>query len=321
MKRLFAFALTALMLMGCFTGCCCCDFGLGDRIEQIVGEEMNEIVEEQVGQLIGGEQFGQLIGGEQFGQLIGGEITLPKNEATEPPDSDQWMPGNELGLVEPGVLTVATCSDFPPYVYTDDNGAPVGIDMDIVQTIAKKLDLDLVIMDMEFTDALAAVQEGKADMVIGGIVATEDRKEKMDFSMVYTTNTQDILITGRANIKTLDDLQYCKIGVLKNTPAAVYCAEEYGEDNIRLFDDMRELLMNLSSFRVDCVVIDRDLAEHIVYNTSASYLCDYCVEDYQIGVAKGNSALKDVINEVLGELIADGTINGIIDTYYHGYFS
>ena len=97
MKRLFAFALTALMLMGCFTGCCCCDFGLGDRIEQIVGEEMNEIVEEQVGQLIGGEQFGQLIGGEQFGQLIGGEITLPKTEATEPPDSDQWMPGMGRG--------------------------------------------------------------------------------------------------------------------------------------------------------------------------------------------------------------------------------
>ena len=307
MKRLFAFALTALMLMGCFTGCCCCDFGLGDRIEQIVGEEMNEIVEEQVG---------QLIGGEQFGQLIGGEITLPKNEATEPPDSDQWMPGNELGLVEPGVLTVATNTDFPPYAYTNEYGESCGIDMDIAHALAEKLNLDLVIMDMEFTDALAAVQEGKADVVISGITATEDRMQKMEFSDVYATNTLVIMISERSNIKTVDDLHDSRIGVKENTVESLYCAEDFGYSNVKTYDSYLDAILSLERNRVDCIVLDRAVAEaHGITHSLLSILDEYCVEDYRIGMAKDNDELRDAVNEALSELISDGTVQEIIRSY------
>ena len=42
---------------------------------------------------------------------------------------------------------------------------------------------------------------------------------------------------------------------------------------------------------------------------------EYVTENYAIGVAKGNTALLDAINTALKELIADGTVQEIIDKY------
>ena len=38
-------------------------------------------------------------------------------------------------------------------------------------------------------------------------------------------------------------------------------------------------------------------------------------EQYSIGVNKGNTALLDAVNGALNELIADGTVQSIIDSY------
>lgn len=42
---------------------------------------------------------------------------------------------------------------------------------------------------------------------------------------------------------------------------------------------------------------------------------EFAVEDYAIGFAKGNTALKDAVNAALSELIADGTVQSIVDKY------
>ena len=42
---------------------------------------------------------------------------------------------------------------------------------------------------------------------------------------------------------------------------------------------------------------------------------EYAVEDYAIAVSKENPALRDAINTALNELIADGTVQGILDKY------
>ena len=42
---------------------------------------------------------------------------------------------------------------------------------------------------------------------------------------------------------------------------------------------------------------------------------EYVSEDYAICFAKDNTALKDKVNGALKELIADGTVQSIIDKY------
>ena len=42
---------------------------------------------------------------------------------------------------------------------------------------------------------------------------------------------------------------------------------------------------------------------------------EYAVEDYAIGLNKGNTALLDAINGALAELISDGTVQSIVVKY------
>ena len=42
---------------------------------------------------------------------------------------------------------------------------------------------------------------------------------------------------------------------------------------------------------------------------------EYVTEDYAAAMCKDNKALYDAVNAALEELIADGTVKGIVDKY------
>lgn len=92
-----------------------------------------------------------------------------------------------------GNLIVATNAQFAPYEY-HDNGEIIGIDMDMAQALADKLDKKLKILDIEFDSIITAVQGGKADIGIAGMTVTKDRLKNIDFTNSYTTSRQVIIV-------------------------------------------------------------------------------------------------------------------------------
>ena len=75
--------------------------------------------------------------------------------------------------------------------------------------------------------------------------------------------------------------------------------------------------MALNSGKVDCVVIDNEPAKVFVENNPGLKILDteYITEDYAAAVSKDNPELLAEIDKALGELIADGTVAGIIEKY------
>lgn len=92
-----------------------------------------------------------------------------------------------------GVLKMATNAEFEPYEYME-GGKVVGIDVDIAQAIADKLDMKLEIDNIEFDAIITAVQSDKADIGIAGMTVTEDRLENIDFTDTYTKAKQVIIV-------------------------------------------------------------------------------------------------------------------------------
>ncbi|MBQ8329517.1 MAG: amino acid ABC transporter substrate-binding protein [Lachnospiraceae bacterium] len=229
----------------------------------------------------------------------------------------------EIKTVEAGKLHMATNAAFPPYEMISDNGGFEGIDVEIATLIAQKLGLELVVDDMEFGSVITSVQGGKSDIAMAGLTVTDERKQNVDFTESYATGVQVIIVPEGSDIQTVDDLANNKmIGVQDGTTGYIYCSSPvedggYGEDHVTSYPNGAMAIEALKGGKVDAVVIDNEPAKAFVQANAGLKILDteYIVENYAIGISKDNNGLRDAVNNALKELIADGSVQLIVDKY------
>ena len=225
--------------------------------------------------------------------------------------------------VTPGKLTMSTNASFPPYEMVADDGSFEGIDIEVAGAIAQKLGLELQVDDMGFDACLQAAQTGKSDIVMAGVTVTEERQAVMDFSNSYANGVQVVIVKEGSPIQTVDDLANANmIGCQMGTTGYIFCSDTpenggFGEDHVTPYDDGAAAVQALMNGQIDAVVIDNKPAQEYVAANPGLKILDgeFTNEDYAIGVAKGNTALLDAINDALEELSNDGTIQSIVDKY------
>ena len=278
MKKVFALALTVLMVMSMFAGC-----GSSNTAKATTAAT---------------------------------EAPATTAEATAAETTAAATAASELKTVEAGKLIMSTNAAFPPYEMVADDGSFEGIDVEVAGAIAGKLGLELVVDDMDFDAALLAVQQNKSDIVMAGVTVTEDRQLVMNFSDSYATGVQVVIVKEGSDV-TLDNLGEKMIGTQRGTTGYIYTSDDYGDDHVTAYDNGASAVQALLNGQVDCVVIDSAPAEAFVASNAGLTILDteYVTESYAIGVNKDNTALLDAINQALAELTADGTIQSIVDKY------
>ena len=278
MKKVFALALTVLMVMSMFAGC-----GSSNTTKTTTATEAPA--------------------------ATAAETTAAATTAAE-------TAAAELKTVESGKLIMSTNAAFPPYEMVADDGSFEGIDVEVAGAIAEKLGLELVVDDMDFDAALLAVQQNKSDIVMAGVTVTEDRQLIMNFSDSYATGVQVVIVKEGSDV-TLDNLGEKMIGTQRGTTGYIFTSDDYGDDHVTAYDNGASAVQALMNGQVDCVVIDAAPAEAYVDANPGLTILDteYVTENYAIGVNKDNTALLDAINGALAELTADGTIDTIIGKY------
>jgi len=224
--------------------------------------------------------------------------------------------------IESGKLIMATNAQFPPYeMVADGEGVNKtgfeGIDVEIATELAKRLNLTLVIDDMDFDAALVAVQNNRCDMVLAGLSYSEERDEVMDFSDPYAQGVQVVIVKEGSSIASIDDLDGAMIGTQRGTTGYIYCTGDYGDDHVSAYDNGALAVKALLNGQVDCVVIDQAPAkEYVAQNEGLAILdTNYVLEDYCIAVDQGNADLQKLLNDTLKAMIEDGTVQAILDKY------
>ena len=231
--------------------------------------------------------------------------------------------GSKTKTVEDGKLIMATNAQVPPYEFYEGETI-VGIDAEIAGAIANKLGLELVIEDMEFDSIIEAVKSGKADIGMAGMTVSAERQEVVDFTASYATGRQVVIVAEDSAITSVDDLfvegnNYI-IGVQRNTTGDLYTTwdlEDAGLATIDRYSKGADAVQALLTGKVDCVVIDNEPAKAFVAEVSGLKILDteYVEEQYAGAMSKDNKALYEAVNKAMEELIADGTVQSIIDSY------
>ena len=120
-----------------------------------------------------------------------------------------------------------------------------------------------------------------------------------------------------SDIKTIDDLKGKKIGVQTSTTGDLYASDDFGEENVVKYENGAIAVQALVSGKVDCVIIDNQPAKKYVEANEGLAILDtaYAEEDYAICFNKDNADLQQKVNKALEELIADGSVQKIVDKY------
>ncbi len=241
-------------------------------------------------------------------------------------DASNVASNDTTGNAEDKVLVMATNAFFPPYEYYDANGKVVGIDAEIAAAIAAKLGMELKIEDMKFDSIITSVSTGGADFGMAGMTVTEDRKKDVNFTNTYATGKQVVIVKEGGSVASLDDLAGKKIGVQLGTTGDIYATGDYGtnEDetengNVIRYNNGNEAVMALVGGDVAAVIIDNEPAKALVAANAGKGLAiletEYVYEEYAIAVSKENTELLNKLNSAIDALIADGTVQKIIEKY------
>ncbi len=223
---------------------------------------------------------------------------------------------------------VETNAFFAPFEYYD-NRKIVGVDVEIINKVAEKLNAKIDIKNVEFDMIIDNVANGViADAGAAGLTITPARAEKVDFSIPYYTSVQyvifkddnapeerdghivwealngKILGTQTGSTGYIFTSNEIKDGVLKDTNTSIK-----GLDSYQLAADA------IGAHIIDYAIADELAAKFIIeknpelkalplYYQGDEANEDYPVEEsYAIAVNKERTELLNAFNEVLEEML------------------
>ena len=217
-----------------------------------------------------------------------------------------------------GKMTVATSPDFPPFESLE-GGKVVGIEVDILNLIAKELGVELEIVQMDFDSVLTAIQSAKYNCGMSGITANEDRKKNMLFTDPYYNAAQVIVVKADSAIKGKTDLKDKTVSVQTGTTAEAGCGDE--GIAVQAFAANADAKAALTTGKVDAWVVDNLTAIQMVTEADGLVILEEKMteEPYAFAFAFGSEDLVAEINKIQAKLIEDGTVQKIFENYGETY--
>lgn len=221
-----------------------------------------------------------------------------------------------------GQLVVETEATYPPYEYLDDNGDFAGCDIFLAQKIADAIGVKLAMMDTAFDSIIMDIQQGQGDLGIAAFTISEERAEKIDFSDSYEASMQLLVVkTGNEDLYTTKEaLAGLKVGAQMGTVQSQLITKVFGEDALFELEAYGPLSLEVANGNIAGFVADGAVAESYVTASDgklavANYV--FTAEEANFGKAvvikKGEDDLKAIVNQVIAEVLADGSYQAAYD--------
>lgn len=215
-------------------------------------------------------------------------------------------------------------AEFPPYGYKDDSGNYVGFDLDLAQEVCNRNNWTLVKQPIDWDAKDAEIDSGSIDCIWNGFTIN-GRENDYTWSDAYIDNKQVVVVKSDSGINSLADLKGKIVETQKDSSALAALQE----DNKTLADTFAQLtevadyntaFMDLESGACDAVAIDIGVAQYQVSskdNSDDFNILDEIIssEQYGIGFKKGNTDLRDQVQQTLDEMFKDGTVAKIAEKY------
>ena len=204
-----------------------------------------------------------------------------------------------------GKIVIGVFSDKKPFGYVDSNGDYQGYDVYFGNRIAKDLGVEVEYVPVEAASRVEYLVSNKVDIILANFTVTEERKEKVDFTLPYMKVALGVVSPDKALITDVEDLKGKTLIVCKGTTAETFFTENYPEVNLLKFDQYTEAYNALLDGRGDALSTDNtEVLAWAIENEGFSVGIESLgnIDTIAGAVQKGNQDLLDWLNNEIVEL-------------------
>ena len=226
------------------------------------------------------------------------------------------------GVKADDTIDIVFDNAYAPFEFKDSDQVYKGLDVDIINEVAKRSGWKMNQSFPGFDAAVNAVQSGSADALMAGTTITEARKQVFTFSDPYF-DTKIIVATTKANkISSYEDLKGKTLGVKNGTAAQTFLEEnknKYGF-SIKTFDTGDLMYNSLATGSVNAVMDDEAVIQYAIQQGQDLSLDipGEPIGSFGFSVKKGSKYeyLVDDFNKALAEMKEDGTYETIMNKWF-----
>lgn len=221
-----------------------------------------------------------------------------------------------------GKFTVGFDQEFPPMGFVGSNGEFTGFDLDLAKEVAGRLGLEYVAQPINWDAKDMELESGNIDCIWNGFTM-QGRESEYTWVGPYMANNQVFVVNADAPITSLKDLAGKAIEVQKDS-SGLDAVNDNAElkasfGSVTEVADYNTALMDLESGAADAVCMDSIVAGYQITSSGKKMkILDEALsaEEYGIGFKKGNDALAKAVEDTLDEMVKDGTVEKISNTWF-----
>jgi len=225
-------------------------------------------------------------------------------------------------------ITVGFDNTFVPMGFEEKNGNYAGFDIELAKYVSKKLGVTIHFQPIDWDMKETELQNGTIDAIWNGYSATDERREKVAFTIPYMQNTQILVVKKTSGIHSVEDMKGKVLGA-QNGSSGMLDFEEHPEvlknrvkgGDADQYQSVNEAIIDLKNDRIDALLIDRVYADY--YLTTEGIADEYDTipsgfesESFAVGVRPADKKLLEALNEAFKELYQEGIFQQISQKWF-----
>ena len=262
------------------------------------------------------------------------EETVTEEAATEEAAVEETAVADTAAMTadeERTTLTVGFDAEYPPYGFKDEEtGDYTGFDLELAQEVCNRRGWELVKQPIDWNSKDMELNSGAVDCLWNGMTYT-GRENDYTWSDPYVDNSIVIAVNADSEIQTKEDLAGKRVVAQSGSSALTALTNNpddgSNDENLALaatFASLEEIadynnaFMQMDAGLYDAIAVDIGVAQFQLSSNEGKYrILDEPIskEEYAIAFTKGNTELRDQVQETLNEMAADGTIDKIVANY------
>lgn len=233
--------------------------------------------------------------------------------------SDAATAESDLAYVQDKGTLVVGITEYEPMNYMDENGEWTGFDTEFARAVGEKLGVNVEFVEINWDYKYNELDSKSIDCIWNGMTITDEGKEAASISDPYAENAQVVVMKQDqlANYTDVESLKDLTIAV-EGGSAGEKAAAAAGLTNTVVSNTQALALTEVSSGSCDACIIDLTMANSMTgegtSNANLGFELKLEAEEYGIAFRK-NSDLTAKVNEIIDELMSDGTLDALAEKY------